>query len=316
MNWPPGLNESRVLSRPSAETSRPSPTVFGSSRGTDTVGLVGNEASSSEFDRAIGLVEVADGHLRGEILDGWDIRGGPHGGYLLAMLGAAGRTQTEHPDPVSSSATYLSPPGFGPTDLFVEVVRAGKRQTTVSVRLIQGDLERVRADLTYSTLGLENPDVWMPDANRPEIVSPESCVDIETSDNVAETAINLHRYVSVLFDPATGWLRSKPTGQPQLDGWLRFVDGREPDPIAMLLFADGFPPSIFEGFGTEVGHVPTVQLTTHQFAKPGPGWVQARFRTRVRGGKYVDEDGELWDRGGRLVATARQLGLIRPARGD
>jgi hypothetical protein len=54
-----------------------------------------------------------------------------------------------------------------------------------------------------------------------------------------------------------------------------------------------------------------VQLTTHLFARPAPGWVQGRFRTRVQGGNFIDEDGELWDATGRLVATTRQLALLR-----
>jgi hypothetical protein len=97
----------------------------------------------------------------------------------------------------------------------------------------------------------------------------------------------------------------------ELEGWLRFAEDREPDPLALLLFSDGIPPSLFEVRGPDIGHVPTVQLTTHLFARPAPGWVQGRFRTRVQGGNFIDEDGELWDATGRLVATTRQLALLR-----
>ena len=79
------------------------------------------------------------------------------------------------------------------------------------------------------------------------------------------------------------------------------------------MFSDGLPPSIFEATGRAVSHVPTVQLTTHLFARATPGWIQTRSRTRVQGGGFLDEDAELWDSAGRLVATTRQMALVREA---
>jgi hypothetical protein len=124
--------------------------------------------------------------------------------------------------------------------------------------------------------------------------------------------INLHRRLLLRCHPRTGWLQGTPSGVAELEGWLRLAGDRAPDPLALLMFSDGMPPSLFEITDREVvGHVPTVQLTTHLFAKPADGWVQGRFRTRIQGGSFIDEDGELWDANGRLVATTRQLALVR-----
>jgi len=263
------------------------------------------------FDEAIALETVGDGRLRADIAPGWDIRGNPHGGYLLSMVVAAGVGAIEQNDPISVAANYLAPPRFGEADLVTEVIRAGRRQSTVEVRLGQAGTECVRAVITYGTLSDESPTLWGSDVVAPPLPTPDRCADLQAVIREEGEDVRLHERVELRLHPETGWIRGKPSGVPQFDGWLRFVDGREPDPLALLLYSDGFPPSIFEAVGLDVGHVPTVQLTTHLFARPAPGWVQARFRTRVRGGGFVDEDGELWDSTGRLVATTRQLALVR-----
>ena len=263
---------------------------------------------SSDFDRAIALTPLGDGRLAGSVEPGWDIRGNPHGGYLLALVAAAAQTVVPQPHPLSVSATFLAPPEFGSAELTVDVARAGRRQSTVTSRLIQQGLERVRSTITLGTLPDAAPEVLADDAGAPDGPPLEQCRSMAGGDGERPA---LHERIELRLGPDTGFDLGQPSGRPELRGWVRMADGRAPDPLALLLFSDGFPPSIFEARGVEVGHVPTVQLTTHLFALPEPGWVQARFRTRVQGGSFVDEDGELWDGAGRLVATARQLALLR-----
>lgn len=80
-------------------------------------------------------------------------------------------------------------------------------------------------------------------------------------------------------------------------------------PWAMLLGLDAFPPTIFNA-RLPMGWAPTVELTCHIRARPVPGWLRARFTTRFVSGGFLEEDGELWDSQGRLVAQSRQLGLV------
>lgn len=67
------------------------------------------------------------------------------------------------------------------------------------------------------------------------------------------------------------------------------------------------PPTVYE-----IGEFAstTVEMTAHVRALPADGWLAIRARTRHVIGGYHEEDAELWDSAGRLVAHSRQLALL------
>ncbi len=99
-----------------------------------------------------------------------------------------------------------------------------------------------------------------------------------------------------------------PSGHAEVGGWIRFVDGRQPDLHSLALFADAFMPAVLE-LGS-FGWIPTLELTVYFRARPHPGWLRGWFRSRFVIDGYLEEDGELWDSSGRLVAMSRQLGRV------
>jgi acyl-CoA thioesterase len=262
--------------------------------------------------RALALRTVGDGVLSADIAEGWDVRGIPHGGYLLALTAEAMRSVVPQPHPLTVSATYLAAPSFGPAELHVEIVRLGKRQSTASVRLVQDGLERVRALGTFAQLPTSMPEYPAGPVPFPDMPGPDDC--LARFNEAAEEPVRFHDQLSLRLAPDTGWMEGRPSGTAELNGWMELVDGSAPDPAALLVFSDGMPPSMFESHGREIGHVPTIQITTHLFAFPSPGWVLGQFRTRVLNGSFVNEDGDLWDSAGHLVATTRQMALLIPPR--
>jgi acyl-CoA thioesterase len=267
-------------------------------------------AEATALEQTIDLRPVGDGRLTGAVPQGWDVRGVPHGGYLLALVAAAARTTVPHDDPLSVSATYLAAPEFGLIDLAVDVVRVGRRQSTATVRARQGDVDIVQATVTLGELA----DVGEPlldDAAAPDGPTLEQCRKVMTDDD-GEPMIQLHNHLDVRLAPEVGFPEGRQRGVPVIDGWIRLKDDDGPaDPLALLVFSDGLPPSMFESVGLTGFHVPTVQLTTHLFSRPASGWIRTRCRTTVKGGSYVDEDCMLWDSAGHPVGTARQLALLR-----
>jgi hypothetical protein len=104
--------------------------------------------------------------------------------------------------------------------------------------------------------------------------------------------------------------RGEPTGAGVVRGWFGFADGRPMDTLALLLAADAFPPAVFNLSGLPRGWVPTVELTVHVRGVPSPGLLRGRFQTRFVTGNALEEDSELWDSSGRLVAISRQYGFV------
>ncbi|WP_349238376.1 thioesterase family protein [Nocardioides sp. InS609-2] len=116
----------------------------------------------------------------------------------------------------------------------------------------------------------------------------------------------------MLFDPAyVGWATGQPSGNGVLQAWFRLKGERDPDPIELLMVCDALPPVTFD-LGLP-GWAPTLELTAHVRAVPAPGWLKLRHATRNIAGGMFEEDCEVWDSAGRLVAQARQL--ARPPRG-
>jgi hypothetical protein len=54
----------------------------------------------------------------------------------------------------------------------------------------------------------------------------------------------------------------------------------------------------------------TLELTAHVRARPAPGWLACRVSTRDVIDGYHEEDFEVWDSRGALVAQSRQLALL------
>ncbi len=50
--------------------------------------------------------------------------------------------------------------------------------------------------------------------------------------------------------------------------------------------------------------------TTQSRSAPAPGGLQCKFSTRFVTGGFLEEDGEIWDESGSLVAMSRQLALV------
>lgn len=270
-------------------------------------------------DTAVTRIDVTDeGTVRfaGEVHDGWDIAGNANGGYLLAIAGRAMRDASERPDPVSVTAHYLRPGRPGPVTVEVQPVKAGKTFASVRATLLDAAGRPLLSLLgTFGTLAstLEASEHHeLVDATAPDMPSFEDC---RPRQHAAELSPAFMEQVDVRLHPEDSQFASgKPSGSAHVRGWFDWPEDeggeREPvDTIALLQVGDAFPPTIFNT-GLPVGWVPTVELTTHVRARPAPGPLRCRFRTRFVTGGFLEEDGEMWDSTHRLVAQSRQLALV------
>jgi acyl-CoA thioesterase len=231
-----------------------------------------------------------------------------HGGWLLETLTAAALDRTAHPHPLAVSAQFSSRTDIGPASAEVERVREGRSVSSLRARLVQQDTARVDVLLSAGTLPGADVAPYRVDAVPPELPEPDDCVTSGPPPGHPRNGIL--EQLDVRVDPATGgFLRGEPGGGTEVRAWVRAASGREPDPLLLLTVADALPPVTFE-LGLP-GWVPTVELTVHLRAVPAPGWLRCVQRATVLHGGWLDEECQVWDSAGRLVAQARQLAAYR-----
>ena len=259
-----------------------------------------------EFDAQIAVAREDETTYAADLADGWVVGAGVNGGYLLSVIGNAVRhTLPDKPDPIVMSAYYLSASAPGPATVSVDVRRDGGNVATVAADLRQGDTARITALATYGDLSRLGDDVRTT-AEQPSMPPPDECVPNTTAPPELRKIAKLMDRFDMRFHPDhMGWAVGQPSGRGELSAWFRLVDGREPDPVSLLMVVDALPPVTFD-LGMP-GWAPTLELTVHVRARPAPGWLQVRHETRNMAGGMFEEDCEVWDSTGRLVAQSRQL---------
>jgi hypothetical protein len=243
--------------------------------------------------------------------DGWDIMGNANGGYVMAIIARALTEVTGRPDCITVTCHYLAPCPAGPAVVDVVPVRAGRRFATATATMWR-EVDGVRKVIAQvmATMGDLEKDPGGPTsmAGGPSpIPSYEECLSFGGPNDAASPA--LHTRLATRFHPDdVGFRDGHRSGRGLIRGWFAFRDDRPIDALALLLASDAFPPAVFN-LDVATNWVPTVELTVHVRAIPAPGPVQCSFETRYLQNGLLDEDGEIWDSGGVLVAQSRQLAL-------
>lgn len=277
---------------------------------------------SSDFDEAtqvvvasrpgpVGPTSIGSASFDAQVHDGWDIMGNANGGYVMAIIGRALVAATGRPDCITVTCHYLAPCPAGPAKIDVTVIRSGRRFATASAtmwREIDGSPKVIAQVL--ATMGDLASDQGGPTsmARGPfSIPSYGECIGF--GDGVSSGAPQLHSRLATRFHPDDiGFRTGERSGRSLIRGWFAFLNGRPIDSLALLLASDAFPPAVFN-LDVATNWVPTVELTVHVRAIPAPGPVQCSFETRFLQNGLLEEDGEIWDASGVLVAQSRQLAL-------
>jgi acyl-CoA thioesterase len=226
---------------------------------------------------------------------------------MLATCTRALAQDMPFPDPIVVSGFFLRPGAAGPAAVRTSVIRSGRTTAFGESALSQGGKEVVRATAAFARLGGTGQDgpVFL-DGAPPALPPPAECVGVPVgSFGLASIAEQIEFRSAEL----PGWFTGHPSGRPASEFWMRFADGREADLLSLPLLVDSTAPSVLElGAGST-----TIQLTVHLRAHPAPGWLACRATTRFVSNGYHEEDFEVWDSAGTLVAQSRQLALVLPS---
>lgn len=261
-----------------------------------------------EFDRAT-TSTTEDGSLfTGAIEDGWDINGFANGGYLLAIAGAAMREASGRPDPITITAHYLAPGLPVPVTIATDIVKSGRLLVTMTASMRSAERELLRLIGSFGDVAAMGGGFSHTDGLPPALPPIDECVLRDVNTGIVTIAL-MNRLRVWIRPEDSRFHQGHKSGRATIEGWLEFGDGRPIDTLALLLVVDAFPPPVFN-IDMPLGWVPTVEMTTHIRGVPGPGPLMCRFHTEFVQNGFFQEDGEIWDSTGTLVAQSRQLAMI------
>ncbi len=264
---------------------------------------------ASRFATDTAVTRIADRRYAARIDHGWWVVRGPNGGYLAALVLRAITTDVADPArrPRSFTIHYLRPPREGDAEIVVQPERTGRTTSVATARLTQdGKLTA----LAVAALGTDRPGPEFAHLAPPEVPGPDEIappvrrpIDIPLRDRF-EMRIALGRLP---------W-EEAPAREAVTGGWIRLAEPEPLDAHVIATLSDAWFPAVFTVTAERV-QVPTVDLTIHFRDEPAHvhDWCLTRFVSRHASHGFVEEDGEIWSRDGRLLAQSRQLALMSRA---
>lgn len=267
------------------------------------------EVVQRTFSEVSAVFARGTGTFDARVDESWTIGGRPNGGYLLAIVGQAAATVTDHPHVIAASAHYVRSPEPGPVVIVTNVVRNGRSASQVRAEMSQDGQTCVETLLTLAALDRTAEPYW-DYGSPPTIEVPyEECAPLAPR-LPSGTRVAIMEQIEVRLEPATsGFTNGQPSGRGELRGWLSLPRGEDFGPASLLFAVDAYPPATFDI--EFAGWVPTLSMTAFVRALPAPGPVRVLQRAHLIDGQRVDESCFIWDSSGRLVAQGTQLAGIR-----
>ena len=258
------------------------------------------------FDQDIRSVEQGPFTFSGRITDNWSVNGIPNGGYLLAVMAEAMMQHSEMKSTPLITANFLNRCEPGEIKVLIERMSASRHFDRLQARLLQQGREKIR---TFGTFADDDNPCMLEryEESAPQIADLADCIAVPEMPNYT-----IFSRLDVRLDPAcAGWMAGELSDSSENKGWIKFKDDRPFDALSILLIADAFPPAVLSSQGM-VAWVPTLEFSVNIRNLPAGKWLKCIFRTRFITCGLLEEDGEIWDQSGKLVAISRQIAQYRP----
>lgn len=259
----------------------------------------------SRFADDTAVTAIAEHRYAATMHRGWWVERGPNGGYLAAVVLRAITTDVGDATrrPRSLTVHYLRPPHEGAVEVTVQAERVGRTITVATARMSQDDGLIL---LATAVLASDQPGPAFAHLPIPDAPLPDALPSFPVGERHPAIRERYEQRIAIGPPPLGG----TPAERALSGGWIRLADPEPTDVHVIAAFADAWLPAIFTTLSTVVG-VPTIDLTIHFRDAPAPDhdWCFVRFTSRHAADGFVEEDGEIWSRDGRLLAQSRQMAL-------
>jgi len=266
-----------------------------------------------QFQAALDLTKISDTVFSFTPDPKYFVGNTPHGGYLLALMNKAMTGVLPHPSAINSNIYYLDRTEPEPAELHVEVVRRSKGSSMGQVKLIQNNkitclYSSICSDFQYMKghSGLETP--------MPEIINSVQQDDFKVMNyenfKLGSTPSFIQQLNMSVHPDHAWWDReiSTDAAEARCSAYLE-LQGGVADTFVLSYLADILPPVVQNKYGP-LGWVPTLTLTCNirQLPKTNLLFIDGIAKDISNG--YFEQDCNIWDMSGNLVATSRQLAKI------
>ena len=239
----------------------------------------------------------------------------PHGGYLMAVMHNALTSILPHSTAISSSVQYLDRIDAAPFELNVEIFKISRGSSSGIVKLKQN--EKICTTFTATCSDFEHMKGY-DDLQKP---LPDIYKKSDKKDYVKMNYDKISKgftpafiqQLECLIHPDHAWWNRDPnvdmkSNEARCSAFLE-MEGGIPDQFCLSFYSDILPPVVSNKYGP-LGWIPTITLTTHIRQMPTTSKVYADFNASDINKGYFEQDCNIWDLNGNLVASSRQLTRI------
>ena len=239
----------------------------------------------------------------------------PHGGYLMALMHKALTNVLPHSTAISSSVQYLDRIDAAPFELEVEIFKISRGSSSGIVKLMQDD--KICTTFTGTCSDFE----FMKGYDDLQKPLPPLFNDKDKQDYVKMNYDKISKgftpafiqQLECLVHPDHAWWNrelnfNNKDKEARCSAFLEMLGG-VPDQFCLSFYSDILPPVVSNKYGP-LGWIPTITLTTHIRQLPTTAEVYADFKATDINKGYFEQDCNIWDLNGILVASSRQLTRI------
>ena len=266
-----------------------------------------------QFQAALDLSKVSDNIFSFTPDPRYFVGNTPHGGYLLALMNKAMTQVIPHPSAINSNVYYLDRTEPESAELHVEVFRTSKGSSMGQVKLVQNNkitclYSALCSDFNYMK-GYSGLSTSLPKIMKTVKQDNFKVMHYENLGLGSTPAFIQQLNMSVHPDHAW-WDRdiSSDAAEARCSAYLE-LEGGIADTFVLSYLADILPPVVQNKYGS-LGWIPTLALTCNIRQLPQTNLLFIDGLAKDISNGYFEQDCNIWDMDGNLVATSRQLAKI------
>ena len=265
------------------------------------------------FQEAIQLENLEDNKFIVNPDTNYFVGNTPHGGYLMAVMHKALTSILPHSTAISSSVQYLDRIDAKTFELEVETFKTSRGSSSGIVKLKQDN--KICTTFTGTCSDFE----FMKGYDGLQKTLPNIFNECDKKDYIKMNYDKISKgftpafiqQLECLIHPDHAWWNRDSNDQNNEARCSAFLEmqGGIPDQFCLSFYSDILPPVVSNKYGP-LGWIPTITLTTHIRRLPSTSELYADFKATDINKGYFEQDCNIWDLNGNLVASSRQLTRI------